>query len=111
MGIVYSLSSWGTGTSTLLARYRNRSIETAQLIEELIDMAKKLNEQIKAGNPDGLTEFIFFNCFALNQYFQYRQVGKWKDYLYGERVYITLSFVAKSALAWQIFAGALAQSH
>ena len=58
-----------------------------------------------------VTLFIFFNCFALNQYFQYRQVGKWKDYLYGERVYITLSFVAKSALAWQIFAGALAQSH
>jgi len=58
-----------------------------------------------------VTLFIFFNCFALNQYFQYCQVGKWKDYLYGERVYITLSFVAKSALAWQIFAGALAQSH
>lgn len=51
--------------------------------------------------------FLFFNSFALNQWLQYRQVGKWKDYLYGERVYITLSLVAKSALAWQIFAGAL----
>ena len=55
--------------------------------------------------------FIFFNCFALNQYLQYRQIGKWKNYLYGERIYIVLSFVAKSALAWQIFAGVLAQSH
>jgi Heliorhodopsin len=52
--------------------------------------------------------FIFFNCFALNQWLQYKKFGKWKDYLYGERVYILLSFVAKSALAWQIFAGALA---
>ncbi len=69
MGIVYSLSSWGTGTSTLLARYRNRSIETAQLIEELIDMAKKLNEQIKAGNPDGLTEYevAFYDALEVNQ--------------------------------------------
>ena len=54
--------------------------------------------------------FIFFNCFALNQYLQYKQIGKWKDYLYGERVYIILSLVAKSALAWQRFAGALASN-
>ena len=52
--------------------------------------------------------FLFFNCFALNQWLQYKQIGKWRDYLYGERIYIILSFVAKSALAWQIFAGALA---
>jgi len=52
--------------------------------------------------------FLFFNCFALNQWLQYKQIGKWKNYLYGERVYIILSFAAKSALAWQIFSGALA---
>lgn len=51
--------------------------------------------------------FVFFNIFALNQYLQYRKVGKWSDYLYGERVYIILSFVAKSLLAWQVFAGTL----
>jgi len=34
-------------------------------------------------------------------------VGKWQDYLYGERVYIILSLVAKSLLAWQVFAGTL----
>lgn len=52
--------------------------------------------------------FVFFNAFALNQYLQYRQVGKWKDYLFGERVYVLLSLVAKTALAWQVFGGTLA---
>jgi hypothetical protein len=49
--------------------------------------------------------FIFFNCFAINMYLQYKKVGKWKDYLYGEKVYIWLSLIAKSALAWQVFGG------
>lgn len=51
--------------------------------------------------------FIFFNIFAINQVLQYKKVGKWSDYLYGERAYIILSFVAKSVLAWQVFAGTL----
>ena len=51
--------------------------------------------------------FIFFNSFALVQWLQYKKVGKWSDYLRGERTYITLSLVAKSALAWQIFASTL----
>jgi len=50
---------------------------------------------------------IFFNIFAINMVLQYRAKGKWKDYLFGERVYIILSLVAKSALAWQVFAGTL----
>jgi len=52
--------------------------------------------------------FIFFNIFALNLVLQYRQVGKWRDYLYGEVVYVFLSLTAKSLLAWQVFAGTLA---
>lgn len=52
--------------------------------------------------------FIFFNSFALNMILQYRQVGPWRNYLFGESAYILLSLVAKSALAWQVFAGALA---
>lgn len=52
--------------------------------------------------------FVFFNIFALNQWLQYRQVGRWSDYLVGERTYVMLSLVAKSALAWQVFAGTLA---
>jgi hypothetical protein len=50
---------------------------------------------------------IFFNLFAINMILQYKKVWKWKDYLYGERVYIILSLVAKSLLAWQVFAGTL----
>jgi hypothetical protein len=52
--------------------------------------------------------FILFNIFAVNQWLQYRRVGRWSDYLVGERAYITLSLVAKSLLAWQVFAGTLA---
>ncbi len=52
--------------------------------------------------------FVFFNIFAVNMVLQYRKVGKWSDYLYGERVYIVLSLAAKSVLCWLIFAGTLA---
>lgn len=51
--------------------------------------------------------FLFFNSFAINMILQYAKVGKWSNYLYGEKVYIVLSLLAKSALAWQIFAGTL----
>jgi hypothetical protein len=52
--------------------------------------------------------FLFFNVFAVVQWLQYRRVGRWRTYLVGEQTYITLSLVAKSALAWQVFAGTLA---
>ena len=51
--------------------------------------------------------FVFFSCFALNMYLQYKRIGRWADYLYGERMYIWLSLIAKSLLAWQVFAGTL----
>ncbi len=51
--------------------------------------------------------FVFFNSFAVNMVLQYKKVGKWRDYLFGERIYILLSLLAKSALAWQVFGGAL----
>ena len=51
--------------------------------------------------------FVFFNVFAVNMVLQYRKVGRWRDYLYGERAYVILSLVAKSLLAWQVFAGTL----
>lgn len=38
---------------------------------------------------------------------QYLRVGKWADYLYGERGYIILSLVAKSVLAWLVFSGVM----
>ena len=49
--------------------------------------------------------FIFFNIFAVNMVLQYKKVGPWKDYLFGEKVYIILSLAAKSLLAWQVFFG------
>jgi len=52
--------------------------------------------------------FILFNCFAIVQWKQYKARGKWANYLHGERIYIVLSLVAKSVLAWQVFSGALA---
>jgi hypothetical protein len=51
--------------------------------------------------------FILFNCFAVNQLLQYRRTRRWADYRFGERVYVWLSLIAKSALAWQIFANVL----
>jgi len=54
-----------------------------------------------------ITIAVFFNLFAINMFLQYKRIWKWKDYLYGERMYIVLSLVAKSALAWQVFAGTL----
>jgi len=51
--------------------------------------------------------FVFFFSFALNMFLQYKKIGPWRDYLFGERMYILLSLIAKSALAWQVFAGTL----
>lgn len=51
--------------------------------------------------------FVFFDSFAINMVLQYKKVAKWREYLYGERAYIILSLVAKSLLAWQVFAGTL----
>jgi len=51
--------------------------------------------------------FVFFNSFAVNQALQYRKIGRWSSYLTGERIYIALSLIAKSLLAWQVFANVL----
>lgn len=65
------------------------------------------------GGPPGfvygivISLFVFFSIFALNMVLQYKRWGKWRDYLYGEKVYIILSFTAKALLAWQVFAGTL----
>jgi hypothetical protein len=62
-----------------------------------------------SANPPGFVYgiffslFAFFNVFAVNMWLQYRKIGPWRDYLFGERAYILLSLTAKSALAWQVF--------
>jgi hypothetical protein len=48
-------------------------------------------------------QFVLFFSFGLNQWLQYRGIGKWSDYVYGEKAYLVLSLVAKSLLAWQIY--------
>lgn len=55
-----------------------------------------------------LAQFVFFFSFGLNQWLQYRGIGKWSNYAFGEKGYLVLSLVAKSVLAWQIFGGSLA---
>ena len=65
------------------------------------------------GGPPGFvygiiaTIFIAFNTFAVTQYLQYRRIGRWSNYVFGESSYILLSLVAKSLLAWQIWANTL----
>jgi hypothetical protein len=65
------------------------------------------------GDPPGFvfavffSLFAFYNAFAANMWLQYRRVGPWRDYLFGELVYVILSLTAKSALAWQVFFGTL----
>jgi hypothetical protein len=54
-----------------------------------------------------LLTFIFFNTFAINMWLQYKKVGKWKNYSYGEKGYIVLSLTAKTALGWTIVLGTL----
>jgi len=52
--------------------------------------------------------FVMFNTFSINMLLQYKGIGKWRDYLHGERVYILLSLVAKTILAWLVFIGIFA---
>lgn len=52
--------------------------------------------------------FVFFNVFAIVMWLQYRRIGRWADYEFGEYTYVLLSLTAKSALAWQVFGGTLA---
>lgn len=54
-----------------------------------------------------LLTFIFFNTFAINMWLQYKKIGKWKAYEYGEKTYIVLSLVSKTALGWIIVLGTL----
>lgn len=51
------------------------------------------------------TIFVLFNIFAVNMILQRRKIGRWKDYLHGERSYMILSLVAKTLLAWLVWTG------
>jgi hypothetical protein len=51
--------------------------------------------------------FLSFNVFAITMILQYGKVGRWRDYIVGEKTYMFLSLFAKTLLAWQVFAGTL----
>jgi hypothetical protein len=51
--------------------------------------------------------FVSFNIFAITMVLQYRKIGRWRDYLVGEKTYMVMSLVAKSLLAWQVWSGTL----
>lgn len=53
------------------------------------------------------TMFVTFIGLAVNVWMRYQQKGKWADPLFGEKVCMVLVLVAKTLLAWQIFAGLL----
>lgn len=55
--------------ANVVKRYQNRAIETAQVIEELIDMAKKFHAAAKRGEELGLTEdeVRFYDALADNE--------------------------------------------
>jgi hypothetical protein len=54
--------------------------------------------------------FLFFNSFAFNMLFQYLEIGPYKNYVFGEKVYIWLSLIAKSTIAWIVYTGAIQTS-
>lgn len=51
--------------------------------------------------------FAFYFSFGLNQWLQYKRIGGWANYFRGETAYVLLSLVAKSLLAWLVFANTL----
>jgi type I restriction enzyme R subunit len=55
--------------ASVIKRYQNRSIETAQVIEELIEMAKKFAAASKRGDELGLNddELAFYDALATNE--------------------------------------------
>jgi len=46
-----------------------------------------------------IAQGLFFFCFGLNQWLQYKGIGRWADYAVGEKTYLVLSLGAKSLLA------------
>ena len=79
----------------------------------IVWLAIVLSMVASSGLPDFvvgvvLVQGLVFVCFPINQWLQYRRVGMWRDYAYGEKTYALLSLVAKSLMAWQIFGGFLA---
>ncbi len=69
MGNVVQEKKFSEMLANVVKRYQNRAIETAQVIEELIDMAKKFHAAASRGEEMGLTEdeVRFYDALANNE--------------------------------------------
>src|SRR6267143_1594478 len=58
---------WKSATAAL-RKYQNRAIETAQILQELIDLAKRMREADKRGEDLGFTteELAFYDALEIN---------------------------------------------
>jgi hypothetical protein len=52
-------------------------------------------------------QLVLFWSFAGNMALQYAQVGRFRDYVFGEKSYLLLSLAAKTVLAWLVFGNVL----
>ena len=78
-GVIAGIIPWATLVMYLVGAGNNADAEPPAFVYAII-----------------VSIFIFFNIFAVNMFLQYKKIGPWKDYLFGERMYIVLSLVAKS---------------
>ena len=88
----------------VLGVYFFTSLDRIGQLSDVPQRVKDTLNTVRFGFP-GL--FFFFNLFAINMVLQYKGVGKWKNYLFGEKAYILLSLFAKSFLAWFVWGGTL----
>lgn len=88
----------------VMAIYFFVSLDRLGKVDELPQRVKDVLNTVRFIFP---TLFVFFNLFAINMVLQYKRIGPWKKYLFGEKAYIILSLLAKSFLAWFIWGGTL----
>ena len=84
-----------------LRKYHNRSIETAQVVEELIEMAKDYQERLKRDESLGLNpdEVAFYDALADNES-AVRKLGD--EILRKIAVEITVKLRASTTVDWQV---------
>jgi hypothetical protein len=99
-----ALNPPGRRTTTMVPFWSGVVAATVPWTIVAVHMLRASGEQ-QFGLSMFLSLFILWSGFGVNQWLQYRQVGRWSDYLYGEQTYLVLSVVAKPALAWMIVAG------
>jgi type I restriction enzyme R subunit len=85
----------------VLLKYNNRAIETAQVIEELIQMAKAFQEAMARDDALGLTpdEIAFYDALAENES-AVRELGD--DTLRKLAIEVTLKLRQSTTVDWQV---------